>query len=122
ETTLRRVVSDRELSPQAVTRRVARQLKVFTTRTGVSFSRDSSGRWTILELVSADRPGLLSEIGKVLWQQGLNLLGAKIMTVGERAEDVFYLTDGDGSLLTPERQQVVTDALIAALDRRGAAA
>ena len=44
--------------------------------------------------------------------------GAKIMTVGERAEDVFYITDADGSVLTDEHSQRVQDALVRALDRR----
>ncbi len=66
---------------------------MFTTPTQVSFSDDPENGRTILEVVAGDRPGLLSEIGKVLWDQRVELHGAKIMTVGERAEDVFYVTD-----------------------------
>jgi [protein-PII] uridylyltransferase len=44
--------------------------------------------------------------------------GAKIMTVGERAEDVFYITDTEGRLLQEEACQRVQDSLIRALDRR----
>ena len=44
--------------------------------------------------------------------------GAKIMTVGERAEDVFYITDAEGGLLPEEACQRVQEALVRALDRR----
>jgi [protein-PII] uridylyltransferase len=47
--------------------------------------------------------------------------GAKIMTVGERAEDVFYITDMEGRPLADEACQRVHDSLVRALDRRDAA-
>ncbi len=84
---------------QTVTRRAPRQVRMFTTPTQVNFSDDSRNHRTILELVAADRPGLLSEVGKVFRTERVAINGAKIMTVGERAEDVFYITDTDGQLL-----------------------
>ncbi len=106
----------------AVARRVPRQARMFTTPTQVSFSDDPDSRRTILELVAGDRPGLLSEIGKVLWDQRVELRGAKIMTVGERAEDVFYVTDEGGGPLEPTRRDALALALTRALDARDAAA
>ena len=44
--------------------------------------------------------------------------GAKIMTVGERAEDVFYVTDSAGRLLADDTCQRLKDSLMRALDRR----
>ena len=74
-----------------------------------------------LELIAADRPGLLSEVGKVFRTECVAINGAKIMTVGERAEDVFYITDMDGQLLKDEACQRVQDSLVRALDRRDGA-
>jgi len=122
EATLRRVVSEREAPAPTVTRRAPRQVRMFSTATQVAFSDDEARRWTILELVAADRPGLLSEIGKVLWDEAVDLHGAKIMTVGERAEDVFYVTDEQGRPLDAGRQERLSEALVRALDRRVAAA
>ena len=85
-----------EDSPLTVTRRAPRQVRMFSTPTQVNFSVDSRNDRTILELVAADRPGLLSEVGKVFRTERVAINGAKIMTVGERAEDVFYITDMDG--------------------------
>jgi [protein-PII] uridylyltransferase len=72
--------------------------------------------------VAGDRPGLLSEIGQVFWDQKVELHGAKIMTVGERAEDVFTVTDETGRPLEAARCQALADALALALDARVAAA
>jgi [protein-PII] uridylyltransferase len=109
-----------EDQPLTVTRRAPRQVRMFTTPTQVNFSVDSRNERNILELVAADRPGLLSEVGKVFRTERVAINGAKIMTVGERAEDVFYVTATDGSLLPEETCARVQESLIRALDRRDA--
>ncbi len=106
----------------AVTRRMPRQVRMFSTPTQVSFSDDTDNGRTILEVIAGDRPGLLSEIGKVLWDERIDLHGAKIMTVGERAEDVFYVTDEHGRLLDESRRAALADAMQRALGPREAAA
>jgi len=111
-----------EDSPLHVTRRAPRQVRMFSTPTQVNFTLDNRNNRTILELIAADRPGLLSEVGKVFKSGGIAINGAKIMTVGERAEDVFYITDLDGGLLQEEACNRVQDSLVRALDRREAAA
>ena len=110
-----------EDAPATVTRRAPRQVRMFSTPTQVNVSVDSRNGRTILELVAADRPGLLSEVGKVFRTERVAIIGAKIMTVGERAEDVFYVTDADGRVLSEEASQRVQDSLIRALDRRDTA-
>jgi [protein-PII] uridylyltransferase len=110
-----------EDSPQTVTRRAPRQVRMFSTPTQVNFSLDTRNNRTILELIAADRPGLLSEVGKVFKAEHVSIDGAKIMTVGERAEDVFYITDTQGRPLADEACQRLQDALVRALDRRDAA-
>jgi [protein-PII] uridylyltransferase len=110
-----------EDAPPAVTRRAPRQVRMFSTPTQVNFSVDSRNERTILELIAADRPGLLSEVGRVFRAERVAINGAKIMTVGERAEDVFYITGADGGLLQEEACRRVQEALMLALDRRDAA-
>ncbi|HTB86614.1 MAG TPA: [protein-PII] uridylyltransferase [Steroidobacteraceae bacterium] len=104
--------------PTAVTRRAPRQVRMFWTPTQVNFSVDARNERTILELIAADRPGLLSEVGKVFRAERVAINGAKIMTVGERAEDVFYITREDGGLLKEDSCQRVQEALMQALDKR----
>jgi [protein-PII] uridylyltransferase len=107
-----------EDSPLTVTRRAPRQVRMFSTPTQVNFSLDNRNNRTILELIAADRPGLLSEVGKVFKTEGVAINGAKIMTVGERAEDVFYITDMEGRLLDESSCRRVQESLVRALDRR----
>jgi [protein-PII] uridylyltransferase len=110
-----------EDSPATVTRRAPRQVRMFSTPTQVNFSLDTRNNRTILELIAADRPGLLSEVGKVFRTERVAINGAKIMTVGERAEDVFYITGADGGLLPEEVCRRVQESLTQALDRRDVA-
>jgi [protein-PII] uridylyltransferase len=110
-----------EDAPATVTRRAPRQVRMFSTPTQVNFSVDSRNGRTILELIAADRPGLLSEVGKVSRTERVAINGAKIMTVGERAEDVFYITDAEGRLLQEEACQRLQESLVRALDRRDGA-
>jgi [protein-PII] uridylyltransferase len=63
----------------------------------------------------------LCEVGKVLMAERVELHAAKIMTVGERAEDVFYLTDFDNRPLSAAAAERLRDRLVQALDERQAA-
>jgi len=80
-------------APLAVLRRAPRQLRVFRTPTQITITTDERNARSVLELVAGDRPGLLCDVGKVLWEERVDLGAAKIGTMGERAEDVFYITD-----------------------------
>ena len=119
---LRAALSEKRATAPQVTRRIPRQVRMFTTPTQVSFSADPENGRTLVEVVAGDRPGLLSEIGQVFWDQKVELHGAKIMTVGERAEDVFTVADETGRPLEAARCQALADALTLALDARVAAA
>ena len=110
-----------EDTPFAVSRRAPRQARMFNTPTQIQISVDERNRRSVLELTAGDRPGLLSDIGKVLMEQHLQLHDAKILTVGERAEDVFYITDFEQRPLSAAAAQTLRENLTLALDRRRAA-
>jgi [protein-PII] uridylyltransferase len=107
-----------ENSPLTVTRRAPRQVRMFSTPTQVNFSLDTRNNRTILELIAGDRPGLLSDVGKVFKSEKVDIHGAKIGTVGERAEDVFYVTDTMGQPLQDPACRALQESLVKALDRR----
>jgi [protein-PII] uridylyltransferase len=75
---------------------------------------------TILELIAGDRPGLLSEVGKVLLAERVDVVTARILTIGERAEDVFHITDDKGQPLDDDERRRLQEKLTEALDRRDA--
>ena len=99
-----------------VTRRASRQVRMFTTPTRVSFDRDLANQRTVMEIVSADRPGLLSSVGEVFIEADVNIDTAKILTIGERAEDVFYIVELDDSPLSPERCAQLEQMIVNRLD------
>jgi [protein-PII] uridylyltransferase len=88
---------------------------MFSTPTRITFSKDARGR-TLMELIAGDRPGLLSEVGKVLLDADLEVHTARIMTIGERAEDVFCISDVHEQPLDEETCDRLREHLHSALD------
>ncbi len=113
---LERVLVARDDDVSAVTRVVPRQARMFSTRTCVDFSADVAKGRTVMELEASDRPGLLSDVGRVFAEQGVDITAAKIMTIGERAEDVFYISDESGAPLSEDAQSELKDRLIERID------
>ncbi len=113
---LARVITAAGEDVAEVTRAVPRQARMFKTQTVVDFVASSKQDRTIMELVAADRPGLLSVVGQTFIKHGVDIQTAKIMTIGERAEDVFYITDEFGSPLGDEAKQRLRDDLVRKLD------
>ena len=81
-----------------------------------SLSDNPADGQTVMELVAADRPGLLSKVGRIFLAQGVDIAAAKIMTIGERAEDVFYICKRDGSPLDAEAQTHLREGIVATLE------
>ncbi len=107
-----------EAAFMTVTRRAPRQVRMFTTPTQITFVDDPVNQRTIVELIAGDRPGLLSQIAKVFMNERIEIYTSKIMTVGERAEDVFYVTGERGINLDTEARERIAAQLTAALDPR----
>ena len=102
--------------PRNVRRLAKRQIKHFTIPVEVNFTLDTSSRHTVMEVIAADRPGLLARIGWALADARVRIHNAKIATFGERAEDVFHVTDDHGRPLSDARLAEVYHAVRAALD------
>ena len=82
--------------PDIIHRRTPRQLKHFAFPTEVTFYNDTVNQRTVMEVVTPDRPGLLARVGQVLLEHRVRLTNAKIATLGERVEDVFFVTNEHG--------------------------
>ena len=93
-----------------------RQLRHFQTPTQVSFSDDAGNARTVMEVIAGDRPQLLSAIGWALADCKVRLQNAKIATFGERAEDVFFLTDASNRPLAEESFDTIRERVAAAID------
>ena len=85
-----------ESFPDIVQRRTPRQMRFFSVPTETLMTTDISKGLTVLEVISPDRPGLLARIGKIFVDFDIHLQNAKIATLGEKVEDVFFVTDAEG--------------------------
>ena len=82
--------------------RITRTLRSFLSPTEITFIEDEGRNLTIMEISSPDRPGLLAQIGQILDRSSIAIQAAKIQTLGERVEDVFFLTNSDGNRLNDD--------------------
>jgi [protein-PII] uridylyltransferase len=79
----------------------------------VTIDNDLSSKATVVEVTGLDRPGLLYELTTELGKLNLNINSARIVTYGEKAVDVFYVTDlTGGKIIQTSRQQRLRKALL----------
>ncbi|MBT8150751.1 MAG: [protein-PII] uridylyltransferase [Gammaproteobacteria bacterium] len=97
--------------------RLSRRLRSFAWPSQTEFSNDYAPGFSVLEVIAPDRPGLLTVVGQVFFDHKLRLHSAKISTLGERVEDVFFLTDRNDQIIEdPARIEQIQNDLCAALD------
>ena len=102
--------------PSIIQRRVPRQLKHFAFAPQVTIHNDAQRPVTVLEVTAPDRPGLLARIGRIFLDFDLSLQNAKIATLGERVEDVFFVTDAHNQPLSdPELCMRLQETMVAKL-------
>ncbi|MFC3150470.1 [protein-PII] uridylyltransferase [Litoribrevibacter euphylliae] len=82
---------------ELISKRTPRQLKQFKMPTEVIIHNDAIKQVTVVEVTAPDRPGVLAMIGRVFVDFDVRLQNAKIATLGEKIDDIFYLTDEDNN-------------------------
>ncbi|AWL92458.1 MULTISPECIES: [protein-PII] uridylyltransferase [Bradyrhizobium] len=99
--------------PEVVARRTVRsKARPFVIEPEVTINNQWSDRYTVIEVSGLDRPGLLYELTTAISKLNLNIASAHVATFGERARDVFYVTDLLGAQISaPTRQAAIKSAL-----------
>lgn len=98
-------------------RRVAKLPEVPTT---VEVQEDPAGRSTVVEVRTLDRIGVLYAIATALAELELEIVVARIATIGHEVADVFFLRDGDGSQLSEDHLAELELAVTAAVEELSA--
>jgi [protein-PII] uridylyltransferase len=70
-----------------------RRADAFKIAPSVFIDNQASNRFTVIEVNALDRPALLNNLAKALFESKVTLHSAHIATYGERAVDTFYVTD-----------------------------
>ncbi|MFN5715093.1 MAG: [protein-PII] uridylyltransferase, partial [Bradyrhizobium sp.] len=100
--------------PEAVAKRAVRsKARPFIVEPEVTINNQWSDRYTVIEVSGLDRPGLLYQLTTAISKLNLNIASAHVATFGERARDVFYVTDLLGAQITaPTRQSAIKSSLL----------
>ena len=97
-------------------RPASRSVEAFTVEPEVIINNALSERLTVLEVAGRDRPGLLYDLTSAISDLSLDIASAHITTFGEKAVDVFYVTDLTGKQIINEvRQKAIRDRLTGVL-------
>ena len=85
-------------------RKPTRKLKHFSQHVEAELINNPDKPYSTLEVNCPDHPGILASIGKIFAENHINLRDARITTLGERVEDLFYITDKENSAITDINQ------------------
>jgi [protein-PII] uridylyltransferase len=92
------------------------RVEAFRVEPEVIVSNALSDAFTVIEVAGRDRTGLLYELTNTLSDLSLDIASAHITTFGEKAVDVFYVTDLTGKKVeSAARQKTIKERLGAVL-------
>ena len=116
---LKEGIKNPSVAKERVKRITSRTLKHFTLKTSVKITNDIRSKTTSLEVITPDRPGLLAHLASIFLRFEVNVYNAKIATLGERVEDVFFITDLNHKPLTDsDFNKDLEEAICRELDAR----
>jgi [protein-PII] uridylyltransferase len=121
ETDLKTALADKQHLDSVLTRRGTttdeRKLQSFAQPSNVVIDNTISDFYTVIEIQTQDRIGLLYSLTQLLFDRGLDIALAKISTEANKAIDVFYVTDDAGNKLHDNNYCIrVKQALLEALE------
>ena len=85
--------------------RLKKRERAFKVPTSISFDNEGSEIFTIIEVDSRDRPGLLYDLARTMANANVYISSAVIATYGEQVVDSFYVKDMFGLKFYSESKQ-----------------
>jgi len=90
-----------------------RRAEAFRIQAAAFVDNKASNRYTVIEVNAGDRAALLFDLARAIYVSRVTVHSAHIATYGERAVDVFYLTDaGGGKIESPARLKALQARLV----------
>jgi [protein-PII] uridylyltransferase len=112
-------IQNRQSYVAPLSRKPARQIKHFSQHVEAELINNPEKPYSILEINCPDRPGILATVGKIFAENQINLMDAKITTLGERVEDLFYIIGEDNLPITnTEKAENLKGAIKERLEER----
>ncbi|MFQ5622171.1 MAG: [protein-PII] uridylyltransferase [Paracoccaceae bacterium] len=100
--------------------KVRKRERDFIVPTAIAFDNEGSDIYTIIEVDTRDRPGLLHDLARALSDANVSIASAIIATYGEQAVDVFYVKDPFGLKIHGKSKQASIEKKLSAAISRGA--
>lgn len=79
--------------PKIAQRHTSKRLRHFRQYIQIEFRQNNNDQYTIIEISTVDYPGLLARIGLAFAKHHIIIHQAKIVTLDQKVEDVFFVTD-----------------------------
>tara|TARA_B100000900_G_C20527160_1_gene694686 strand:- start:52 stop:1374 length:1323 start_codon:yes stop_codon:yes gene_type:complete len=97
--------------------KIKKKEKGFIVPTTISFDNSGSNVYTIIEVDTRDRMGLIYDLCRTLTNNNILIYSAKIVTYGEQAVDTFYVKDIFGLKINNQiKQNKISKSLREAID------
>lgn len=85
--------------------------KLFKRKGKIKIAFEKHDKFTIIDVYSPDRLGLLYQVTKKMNELGLSIYFAKIATKGDDVVDSFYILDRNRKKISPEVNELITHEL-----------
>ncbi|MGC3938516.1 [protein-PII] uridylyltransferase [Roseobacter sp. EG26] len=97
--------------------KIKKRERAFKVPTHITFDNDGSEIYTIIEVDTRDRPGLLYDLARTLAAANVYIANAVIATYGEQVVDTFYVKDMFGlKYYSQSKQRTLEKKLRQAID------
>ncbi|MDW3095217.1 MAG: [protein-PII] uridylyltransferase [Gammaproteobacteria bacterium] len=99
-----------ELADNSTSKFVSSRLRHFQMTPTISIQSAKHLDYTSMHIHATDHPGLLAKVAEAFAILGINVISARVSTLGEKVHDIFHITNKDGKkILDVKEQQIVID-------------
>ena len=75
----------------------------------IELDNEASEEYTLVEIFSPDRLGLLFDISNVMYGHGVDIISARINTDGGLAQDIFYVQSEKAKMDYSKAQEILSE-------------